>query len=267
MLTMEGLGHAGQRRFGPEDDPLRWHVMIDPIDGTRGLMYDKRAAWFLATAAPALASAPSLASATAAAMVELPTSKQGWADDFMADEAGALIGRRVDLASGRALPLPVGPSSASRLEHGFAHVVSFFPGIHRLAADLTETIAAATTRALPGQAVLFNDQYISTGGQIVELMSGRDRFCCDLRPLFQDILRRQGMTPASAGLECHPYDMAGLLLARRAGVIVTDGFGRDLDAPFDVISGVHWCGYANAAIQSLVAPVVRDWLAQHGVAP
>ncbi len=33
-------------------DPA-WTVIVDPIDGTRGLMYDKRPAWCLAAAAPA----------------------------------------------------------------------------------------------------------------------------------------------------------------------------------------------------------------------
>ena len=32
-------------------DPT-WTVIVDPIDGTRGLMYDKRPAWCLAAAAP-----------------------------------------------------------------------------------------------------------------------------------------------------------------------------------------------------------------------
>ena len=32
--------------------PAAWTVIVDPIDGTRGLMYDKRSAWCLAAAAP-----------------------------------------------------------------------------------------------------------------------------------------------------------------------------------------------------------------------
>ena len=117
-----------------------------------------------------------------------------------------------------------------------------------------------------GTAAVFEDQYITTGGQMVELMLGRDRFCCDLRPLFYAVLRGSGYT-AAQGLECHPYDVAGALVAATAGVILTDGFGRPLDAPLDVHTGVHWCGYANAELYRQIAPVIRVWLAEHGVRP
>src|SRR5687767_10674006 len=55
VLVAEGLKDAGnqpaaQRVFPDgardEDAPLR--LIVDPIDGTRGLMYDKRPAWALA---------------------------------------------------------------------------------------------------------------------------------------------------------------------------------------------------------------------------
>ena len=54
--------------------------ILDPIDGTRGIMYDKRSAWFLAGVAPQLGAKTRLADIQAAAMVELPTSKQWRAD-------------------------------------------------------------------------------------------------------------------------------------------------------------------------------------------
>ena len=99
---------------------------------------------------------------------------------------------------------------------------------------------------------------------MVELILGHDRFCCDLRPLFYEILGRQ-TGQAVRGLECHPYDVAGALVAQQAGVIVTDGWGRPLDCPLDVHTGVHWCGYANATIRDLVQPVVRNWLTEKGL--
>src|SRR5262245_7387824 len=52
LLVAEGMGADGKRRFGDPDKPLRYRVIVDPIDGTRGLMYDKRSAWFLAAVAP-----------------------------------------------------------------------------------------------------------------------------------------------------------------------------------------------------------------------
>lgn len=101
---------------------------------------------------------------------------------------------------------------------------------------------------------------------MVELMLGHDRFCCDLRPLLYDILTKQE-GGAIRGLACHPYDVAGTLVARQAGVILTDGFGRPLDCPLDVFHPVHWCGLSNRTIQAMVQPVVLAWLAELGLAP
>ncbi|MBZ0171467.1 MAG: hypothetical protein K8E66_03730, partial [Phycisphaerales bacterium] len=144
-------------------------------------------------------------------------------------------------------------------------VTSFFPGTKILAAELMERIASQTLGEVrAGEALVFDDQYLTTGGQLVELISGRDRFCCDLRPLLFEIVRRGG-GPVAEGLTCHPYDMAGLLVAQRAGVIVTDGFGRELDAPFSVDHGVHWCGYANGSLRAAIEPIIQAWLHEHGI--
>jgi hypothetical protein len=121
-------------------------------------------------------------------------------------------------------------------------------------------------RVRQGCADVFDDQYISTGGQLVELMMGRDRFCCDLRPLFYNILVNRGdETRASRGLECHPYDLAGYLVVKQSGVVLTDGFGHPLDGPLNVQEGMHWCGYANRTLQNLIQPVISEWLREHGV--
>lgn len=100
---------------------------------------------------------------------------------------------------------------------------------------------------------------------MAELMLGHDRFCCDLRPLFYQILENStGRTVR--GLECHPYDVAGALVAREAGVILTNGVGQPLDCLLNVDQGVHWCGYANEAIQRKIEPVIMNWLGEHGIA-
>jgi len=45
------------------------------------------------------------------------------------------------------------------------------------------------------------------------------------------------------------------------------GFGNPLDAPFSVLEGIHWCGYANAALREAIEPVIRKWLSDRGVTP
>jgi hypothetical protein len=66
-------------------------------------------------------------------------------------------------------------------------------------------------------------------------------------------------------VECHPYDVAGALVARQAGVVITDGFGRPLHCPLDVHTGVHWCGFGNEALAAMIQPIISAWLADHGV--
>ncbi len=267
LLTAEGLGPDGRHRFGDPDQPLRWRMLLDPIDGTRMLMYDKRSAWFLAAIAPDCGEETSLSDAIASVLVELPVSKQTFADAFLATARGATeayrfaVSERDVPAIKSGCPIPLGPTRRTDLSNGFLSVVACFPGTRRLAADLAERIAE-TTGNVTSTPELFDDQYISTGGQMVQLMTGRDRCVIDLRPLFNRIL---GRTDHDRFIETHPYDMAGLLAAQRSGAIFTDGLGHSLDAPFDVTTGVHWCGYANAGIRALVEPIILQWLADHGI--
>lgn len=262
LVVCEGLGEDGRRRFGPAIGPILYRILIDPIDGTRSLMYDKRSAWFLAVAAPDRGEGTRLSDAVASVMVELPTSKQGLADHFLIS-GGAVEGVRQSLTGGAGKQLIARPSSEPNLRHGFGQVASFFPGTKTLAAELMERIATATLGTLSiSEASIFDDQYICTGGQLVELMTGRDRFCCDLRPIFYEILQQRGGGNPQ-GLCCHPYDMAGLPIALGAGVLVTDGFGKSLDAPFDVETPVHWCGYANAALRATIEPVIQGWISSN----
>src|ERR1041385_4710013 len=54
VLIAEGLGEDGQVTFPRGTDPNKaeLRIIIDPIDGTRGIMYQKRAAWILTGVAP-----------------------------------------------------------------------------------------------------------------------------------------------------------------------------------------------------------------------
>lgn len=278
-LVAEGINERGELDLGARapDGGSRWRVLIDPIDGTRNIMYDKRSAWFLGAVAPESSErGPAmLRDCIASVMMELPTSKSNRVDDLSAVLGGNAVCVRSTLdhtgpEAGAVLdqsPLPFTPSSADSLRHGWGQVANFFPGTKGLAADLMERIAVGTLGEVKaGEGLIFDDQYLTTGGQLVELICGRDRFCCDLRPLMFEIVRRNGGASAE-GLCCHPYDMAGLLVAEQAGVLITDGFGRALDAPFGVDQGVHWCGYANESLQRAIEPIIQEWLRAHGVSP
>jgi hypothetical protein len=168
---------------------------------------------------------------------------------------GGAIGQRVDLRSGTAEPLALHPSTATRIDHGFAMIASFFPGTKVLAAELMEQVAQELLGPLDvTRAAVFDDQYISTGGQFYELIAGHDRFIADLRPLFYRIQNQP------QGLCCHPYDCATWLIAQEAGVILTDGLGEPLDGPLDTTTGLSWAGYANAQLRASIEPLVSAFL-------
>jgi fructose-1,6-bisphosphatase/inositol monophosphatase family enzyme len=224
--------------------PAAWTVIVDPVDGTRALMYDKRPAWCLAAAAPP---GGTLRDVVAAAMTELPTVKQGAADQLSARRGGGVMADRIDLATDARHAIPVQPSSATDLEHGFAQVAKFFvPGKRELVA-----LEAELFRRL-GCRDVFDDEYISSGGQLHQLLSGSDRFVADLRPLVD-----------LAALACHPYDVCTAMLLEEAGGVVSDPWGDPLDAPLDTTSPVAWVGYANRELAARIGPVLAEVLRDH----
>ena len=86
-----------------------------------------------------------------------------------------------------------------------------------------------TSAELPAdvsRAIVFDDQYITTGGQRYELMAGHDRFIADLRPI---LYRIQGLP---VWMSVHPYDLSALLIAQEAGIELTDGLGGPLDGQY-----------------------------------
>jgi hypothetical protein len=267
LLIAEGMGDDGRMVVGDADQQCRWRVIIDPIDGTRMLMYDKRSAWFLAAVCPDKGEATTLTDSVASVMVELPPSKQNLADAFIASNDGDTRSLRFCVHESKpptideAVEFTAVPSQKVNLQDGFATVLSMFPGTRKLAADLAERIAerCGVMTSLP---TVFDDHYISCGGLTAQLMTGRDLCCLDLRPQFNQILGRSG---DERFIESHPYDLAGLLTTEKAGVIMTNGFGQQLNAPLDVHTGVDWCGYANSHIRDLVEPIVQEWLAEHDV--
>ena len=110
----------------------------------------------------------------------------------------------------------------------------------------------------------FEDQYISTGGQLYELMIGHDRYIADLRPLLRGVLAERGLPQP---LCCHPYDLCTILIAEELGLAVTDPMGAPLDAPLDLEADVAWVGYANEALRRQVEPALIGALRSRGMLP
>jgi hypothetical protein len=261
-LVGEGLGESGRRTL-PAGATPEITVIVDPIDGTRGLMYQKRPAWVLTGVAPYHDGAASLSDVAIAVQTEIPLVKQHLCDVLWAigDEVrpGSLCAERLNRLTGARTPFSPRPSRATTIAQGFGGLARFFPGPRGVLAEIDDALVAEVLGPLPpGRALSFEDQYISTGGQIYELVSGHDRWCADLRPLVWSQRRQRGLC-------CHPYDLATVLIARASGVIVTDARGHALDAPLAVDADVAWIGYANAAIQAEVEPVLQRLLSKRGL--
>jgi hypothetical protein len=239
-------------------------VIVDPIDGTRELMYQKRSAWILTGVAPNRGDETGLQDITMAVQTEIPTLKQHLCDSLWAFQGSGAQAERYNRLTRERTPLRLKPSSAKSIRHGFASVSRFFPGLREeLAAIDEEIVRDALGDVQPGKTQCFEDQYLSSGGQLYELMSGRDRFIADLRPLMHPLLKQRGLAP---GICCHPYDLCTELIARENGVVITDAKGGALHAPLDVKTNVAWAGYANRSIQQEIEPLLQRALAKRSLA-
>jgi fructose-1,6-bisphosphatase/inositol monophosphatase family enzyme len=262
-LVMEGVEDEEVLTF-PRGTPVRktrWKCILDPIDGTRGWAYDKRSAWILTGLAPQRGPGTTLADIVVAAMTELPTTKQDRADQLSAVRGcgpRGLVARRRDLRTGRARSLALRLSGAGDFMHGFASLVRFFPEGKALTAEIEEALwrelygGGGTTAKVPA---IFEDQYLSTGGQLYEILAGHDRMIGDLRP---PVLAKLGIASSRV---CHPYDICTELILREAGGIVESPAGEPLRARLDTTSAVAWMGYANATLAAQVRPVLRRLIA------
>lgn len=279
VVICEGLGQAvfpagaGQGEAG-------WWVIVDPLDGSREISYDKRSAWVLSGVAPA-GPAPTLADIVWAIQTEVPVTAQPTGVILTARKGQPTVLEYCDLATG-ALTVAEGglrPSTAASVGGGFAVFADYFAGGHALTAQIADRVFdAALGPAPPGEALAFNDQYLSTAGCLYLLANGTYRFFADLRPVVGEIAARSGR---NVGLCAHPYDLCTYLIARQAQrveqdeqdeqwqVIITDPAGKPLSYPLATDVDCGWIGYANQSVKgemehrlrSAVAAVQRTGLA------
>lgn len=260
-VVMEGIEDEAATTF-PRGTPVArtaWKCILDPIDGTRGLMYDKRAAFILGAVAPQRGARTRLDDIVVAAMTELPTAKQDRADQLSAVRGRGVIAQTVDLRRATRRRWQPRPSRARDFDQGFASIAHFFPEAKALLGLFEEDLwRELGVLGKEGGQRVFDDQYISTGGQLFEIIVGHDRMVADLRPLAYAKLGY-----SSATLCCHPYDICTALIAREAGCIVESPDGRPLRPPLDTTTAVTWIGYANPTLARLVRPVLRRLIARH----
>jgi hypothetical protein len=196
-----------------------------------------------------------------AIQTEIPLIKQHLSDMVWAYRSKGITTERYNRITAESQSIRIHPSTAATIAHGFAMISRFFPGAREVLAQIDEEIVHSILgKVQPGKAYCFEDQYLSTGGQIYELMCGHDRFIGDLRPLLEKILRSRGL---SLGLCCHPYDLCTELIAREAGVIITNPYGDPVRAGLNVTENVSWVGYANENIRKQVEPNLQKALRKY----
>jgi len=264
VLIAEGLP-GGQMVLpaGTPEDKAVWRIIVDPIDGTRGLMYQKRSGWVLTGVAPNRGPKTNLGDIVLAVQTEIPLIKQHLSDSAWATKGKGAQAERCNRLTKENTQIALQPSRAASIAHGYAGIARFFPGAREeLAAIDEEIVLGALGPVSPGKAHCFEDQYASSGGQLYELMCGHDRFIADLRPLMKKILSARS---APLGICCHPYDLCTELIAREAGVVVTDARGERLSAPLTVEADVAWAGYANQQIRAQMEPLLQAALARRGL--
>ncbi len=267
LLIAEGTPGDGGKTF-PEGMPrseVAFTCIVDPIDGTRGLMYGKRSGWILSgIAPPPREHLPWLSDISVAMQTELPTARSHLSDRLWATSGGGAHAETVNVLTGEVRPFVPQPSGATSLLYGFATVSKFFPGAKLAAVQLEERLFEELLGTpADGNPRVFDDEYISTGGQLYELMVGHDRFIADLRPVLMD-------APAGGGTAhricSHPYDLCTELIAREAGIIVTDHRGAPLRYPLDIRVDCSWVGYANRTLADQIAPTLHRLLEEKSFA-
>ena len=263
VLLAEGIG--GEQGItlplGMEPTQASIRVIMDPIDGTRNIMYNKRSAFFLAGAAPNHGEQTRLSDIEVAVMVELPTSKQYLADVLWGYKDGGSFAVTENVLDGSTITKPIRPSKAQTIIGGFAQFARFFPPGREILSAIEDEIIQTIVPSNPsGKAIVFEDQYICSGGQLYEMLMGHDRFIADVRALLYDWLRKQGK---EIGHVCHPYDVCAHLIGNEAGLIITDAFGNPLDAPMDLNGEINWIGYANTSIETQMKPLLMAMLKKY----
>jgi fructose-1,6-bisphosphatase/inositol monophosphatase family enzyme len=262
-LICEGVNDEQPMAFpaGTPIDECQARLIVDPIDGTRPIMYNKRSAWWLAGLAPNRGDETSLQDIEVAVQVEIPTTRAALADTLWAIRGRGASGDTTNLITSERTPFQPRPSGATTIREGFASVFHPFPGGKEIFAAIEEDLAREIIGGLDAsKTAMFDDQYLSTGGQLYELMMGRDRMLLDARGLLYERFKREGKP---VGHACHPYDLCTVLIAEEAGVLITDGRGNPIDAPLDTTTDVSWIGYANAAIRLEVEPILLQLLSKY----
>src|SRR5258705_12888455 len=95
---------------GTGEEVAVWRIIVDPIDGTRGLMYQKRSGWILTGVAPNRGDSTTLADIEFAIQTEIPFVKQHLSDTVWAFRGNGAKAERVNRLTGETSDIQLKPS-------------------------------------------------------------------------------------------------------------------------------------------------------------
>lgn len=257
VVICEGLGV----RIYPETktkETALWRILIDPLDGTRHIMYDNRSAWILTGVAPNKGEGTSLKDIIVALQTEVPISIQEKSIVLTAIKNHGTDCSIWNIEKNICLEkdLLLQPSSSRQLDNGFVVFTNFFPGTKQIISLLEENVLNRIVgEPDEGSPLIFSEQYISNAGQLFMLMTGRYRVCIDIRA---DLIYMQKRMNKHLPLCPHPYDLSAALIAQEAGIILLDSKGMTIDYPMDLNTNCCWIGYANQGLFDLMHPVLVE---------
>lgn len=127
-VVMEGPQETQCFPQGTRVTDTKWKCLLDPIDGTRGIMYDKRSAWALSGIAPQRGSATRLSDIFVAAMTEIPTTKQWRADQVSCTRGGGIVAEATNVLDGSKFPLSLSPLGREHFSTWICLDGQVFPG-------------------------------------------------------------------------------------------------------------------------------------------
>lgn len=207
-----------------------WVFLVDPIDGTRPWLADKRSAWVLLGAGRR---AHTLEDLEVGAAVEIPTQRARLARVAWAVRGGVVHAVDDDMRRAEAaLSVELHPSEVHNLARSFVTIVRFSPGNKAAIGRWEDQLLAGTET--------YEDPYMCTGGQLMGLASGTDVAILDPRPYFDSVL------------SAHPYDLASIVVARQAGVIVESLAGTPFTEGLAPDTPMAWAGYANRTVRAIL---------------
>lgn len=270
MLTED----SGWRHGGPGPTPGAWRelpgpdhggpsIVIDPIDGTRHLLFELRSAWTIIGVAPPGSALPTQAQIEYGLVTEIPTRLAGWARELEAVKGQGC--QHLELPLNGSSEPPQGtlqsPDSA-RVDHGyfpfFAYHPSVRPASHAIAQDFFTRLQQHEDAQIEH---CYDDQYIASGGQLALLALGQYTMVCDLRPWLLDA---QGHATQCA----KPYDICGaVLVAQEAGCQVCNLDGSALSMPLDTKTPVGFSAFAGPRTKARLLPHLIQTLENQPGAP